>query len=171
MLTIHESQLNIFELEFPMTRNKVEKRDIPRIQEAISDYPDLMEKLERVTEALKKDKRREAYVPHFKKWKVSLERSRIIYDMALKSLEYEEAGTEEEKRELLMGMYLDNEREFAIIRENYFDVNPITETGVATCMIPYHELKRCILNRLDPHHPQKEPIYLGVEALGWMWCE
>lgn len=171
MLTIHESQLNIFELEFPMTRNKVEKRDIPRIQEAITDYPVLMRKLERVLEALKEDKRRAAFVPHFKKWKVSLERSRIIYDMALKSLKYEEAKTEEEKREHLMGMYWDNEREFAIIRENYFDVNPISETGVTTCMIPYHELKRCILNRLDPEHPRKEPIYLGVEALGWMWCE
>ena len=131
----------------------------------------MIEKLNRIMETLRGDKRRSAFTLHFKKWKVSVERCRIIYDMALESLKYEEAETKEEKRQHLMQMYLDNEREFAIIRENYFDVNPITETGVASCMIPYHELKRCILNRLDPEHKQEEPIYLGVEFLGWMWCE
>lgn len=171
MLTIHESQINIFEPEFPFAKNKVEKRDIPRIREAIEIYPVLIEKLNRIMETLRGDKRRSAFTLHFKKWKVSVERCRIIYDMALESLKYEEAETKEEKRQHLMQMYLDNEREFAIIRENYFDVNPITETGVASCMIPYHELKRCILNRLDPEHKQEEPIYLGVESLGWMWCE
>lgn len=171
MLTIHESQINLFELEFPFAKNKVEKRDIPKIQEAIENYPILIQKLDHIMEVLRGDKHRSAFVLHFKKWKVSVERCRVIYDIALESLKYEEAGTEEEKRQHLMQMYLDNEREFAIIRENYFDVNPITETGVASCMIPYHELRRCILNRLYPEHKQEEPIYLGVESLGWMWCE
>ena len=58
---------------------------------------------------------------------------------------------------------------FEIIRENYFDVNPVLETGTASCMIPYHELKRCILNRLYPDKKQERPVYLGVESLGWMW--
>lgn len=171
MLTIHESQINLFELEFPFAKNKVEKRDIPKIQEAIEIYPVLIQKLDHIMEVLRGDKHRSAFALHFKKWKVSVERCRVIYDIALESLKYEEAGTEEEKRQHLMQMYLDNEREFAIIRENYFDVNPITETGVASCMIPYHELKRCILNRLYPEHKQEEPVYLGVESLGWMWCE
>lgn len=89
--------------------------------------------------------------------------------MALESLRYEDAQTEAEKKECLMNMYVANEKEFEVIRANYFDVNPVRETGVASCMIPYHELKRCILNRLYPEKKQEEPIYLGVESLGWMW--
>lgn len=169
MLTIHESQLNIFELEFPFAKNKVEDRDIPRILQAIEESPVLLEKLDRIIEWLRKDASRSHFILHFKKWRVSLERSRVIYDMALKSLEYEKAGTEEKKQEILRSMYVDNEREFAIIRENYFDVNPVMETGVASCMIPYHELKRCIWNRMYPEKKQEDPIYLGVESLGWMW--
>lgn len=169
MFTIHESQLNIFELEFPFAKNKVEKRDIPRIQEAVRLYPDLMQKLDHIIEELRSDKRHYEFALHFKKWKISVMRSRIIYDMALESLKFEEAESEEEKQDCLRRMYLDNEREFEIIRENYFDVNPVLETGTASCMIPYHELKRCILNRLYPDKKQERPVYLGVESLGWMW--
>lgn len=169
MFTIHESQLNIFELEFPFAKNKVEERDIPRIQEAIEVYPVLIQKLDGIIETLRLDKRNSAFALHFKKWKVSVMRSRVIYDMALESLKYEKAETEEERQDCLRRMYLQNEREFEIIRENYFDVNPVTETGTASCMIPYHELKRCILNRLYPDRRQEKPVYLGVESLGWMW--
>ena len=169
MFTIHESQLNIFELEFPFAKNKVEKRDIPRIQEAVRLYPDLMQKLDHIIEELRSDKRHYEFALHFKKWKISVMRSRIIYDMALESLKFEEAESEEEKQDCLRRMYLDNERELEIIRENYFDVNPVLETGTASCMIPYHELKRCILNRLYPDKKQERPVYLGVESLGWMW--
>nr|WP_288858915.1 glycoside hydrolase family 20 zincin-like fold domain-containing protein [uncultured Faecalicatena sp.] len=169
MFTIHESQLNIFELEFPFAKNKVEERDIPRIQEAIEVYPVLIQKLDGIIETLRLDKRNSAFALHFKKWKVSVMRSRVIYDMALESLKYEKAETEEERQNCLRKMYLQNEREFEIIRENYFDVNPVTETGTASCMIPYHELKRCILNRLYPDRRQEKPVYLGVESLGWMW--
>lgn len=169
MLTIHESQLNIFELEFPFAKNKVEKRDIPRIQRAIEEYPLLLEKLDRVIKRLRADEHNAHFALHFKKWKVSLERSRVIYDLALESLELADAQTEEEKQRILDKMYMDNEREFAIIRENYFDVNPVRETGVASCMIPYHELKRCIWNLRYPEQKIEEPVYLGVESLGWMW--
>jgi len=62
-----------------------------------------------------------------------------------------------------------NEREFEIIRSNYFDVNPVCETGIKSCMIPYHELKRVLLNKLYPEKADNDPVYLGVESLGWMW--
>lgn len=169
MLTIHESQLNIFEQEFPFAKNRVEERDIPRIQEAIAVYPLLMEKLDEIIEKVSDCKRMEPFSLHFKKWKISVMRSRVIYDMALESLQYERAGSEEEKRGCLCRMYLHNEKEFSIIRENYLDVNPCMETGISSCMIPYHELKRCILNRLYPEKKQEKPVYPGVEALGWMW--
>ena len=145
------------------------KRDIPRIRQAIDEYPVLIAMLERIIGQIRSDKRLSSFAPHFKKWKVSVERSRFIYDMALESLRYEDAQTEAEKKECLMNMYVANEKEFEVIRANYFDVNPVRETGVASCMIPYHELKRCILNRLYPEKKQEEPIYLGVESLGWMW--
>ena len=35
MFTIHESQLKIFPTEFPFARNKVEKKDISRIERAV----------------------------------------------------------------------------------------------------------------------------------------
>jgi hypothetical protein len=36
-------------------------------------------------------------------------------------------------------------------------------------MIPYHELKRVLTNELYPDKRDDVPIYLGVEALGWLW--
>lgn len=170
MLTIHESQLKIFELEFPFAKNKVEKRDIPRIQKAIEDYPRLSQKLEAIMAVVEKEEKIKAFLLHFKKWKVSLDRSRIIYDLALTCLQYESAQTEEDRRKYLLEMYWLNEKEFDIVKANYFDVNPVVETGIASCMIPYHELKRVISNQLNPHRKEENPIYLGVEALGWLWC-
>ena len=81
MFTIHESQLNIFELKFPFAENKVEKRDIPRIRQAIDEYPILIAMLERIIGQIRSDKRLSSFAPHFKKWKVSVERSRFIYGM------------------------------------------------------------------------------------------
>lgn len=170
MFTIHESQLNIFELEFPFARNKVEEQDIPRIQEAIEEYPILLEKLKHITEELKKNSHLSHFILHFRKWEVSIRRCRVIYDMALCSLAYEKAQDEEEKRRYLLEMYALNEQEFDIIRTNYFDVNPVCETGIKSCMIPYHELKRVLHNKLYPEHPDPSTVYLGVESLGWMWC-
>ena len=43
-------------------------------------------------------------------------------------------------------------------------------TGVKSCMIPYHELRRILHNLLDPAHADPEPVYLGVESLGWLWA-
>jgi len=36
-------------------------------------------------------------------------------------------------------------------------------------MIPYHELKRVLTNEWYPDKRDDEPVYLGVEALGWLW--
>ena len=55
------------------------------------------------------------------------------------------------------------------VKNNYFDVNPVSETGTKSYMIPYHELKRVLTNELYPDRRDDEPIYLGVEALGWLW--
>ena len=90
--------------------------------------------------------------------------------MGLVSLQWAEAEAEEEKRQYLLELDALNEKEFDIIKANYFDVCPCTQTGVKSCMIPYHELKRSIHNLLDPAHADPEPVYLGVESLGWLWA-
>ena len=51
----------------------------------------------------------------------------------------------------------------------YFNINPIEATGVSTCMYPYHGIKRVINNVLSPENKNDKQIYLGVEALGWLW--
>ena len=84
-------------------------------------------------------------------------------------LDHHKAATEEDKLKYLKEMYELNERDFDIIKNNYFDVNPVSETGTKSCMIPYHELKRVLTNELYPDKRDDEPIYLGVEALGWLW--
>jgi hypothetical protein len=170
MLTIHESQINLFELEFPFARNKVEERDIPLINSAIETYPGLMEKIKVIIEAVSKNPRLKAFRLHFRKWQVSMQRSRVIYDIALASLEYVKATDDEQAKKWLLKMDRLNEENFSIIKANYFDINPVSETGIQSCMIPYHELKRVIHNRLDPETANPEPIYLGVESLGWLWA-
>lgn len=51
----------------------------------------------------------------------------------------------------------------------FFDINPVRQTGVGSCMFPYHEMKRLIHNIRDPQHPDNNIICSGVEALGWLW--
>ena len=96
-------------------------------------------------------------------------RNRVIYELEIASVNYDHAETEEDKVKYLKEMYDLNERDFDIIKNNYFDVNPVSETGTKSCMIPYHELKRVLTNELYPDKRDDEPIYLGVEALGWLW--
>ena len=169
MFTIHESQLKIFPTEFPFARNKVEKRDLDRINQAIADWPVIMDKLSTIMAALKADDKLNVYLPHFEKLTVASKRNRVIYDLAKASIAYDNANTDEEKRDYLLQMYALNEKNFDIVKNNYFDVNPVAETGTKSCMIPYHELKRVLTNALYPDQYDDEPIYLGVEALGWLW--
>lgn len=169
MFTIHESQLRIFPTEFPFAKNKVEQRDIPRIRQAIADWKALMDKIERVQKAISKDDQLYVYEPHFEKIRVCSLRNRVIYDLALASIAYDNAQTDEEKRHCLFDMLKYNDADFEIVKNNYFDVNPIDRTGTKSCMIPCHELRRVIMNELYPEYKDEEPIYLGVEALGWLW--
>lgn len=169
MFTIHESQLKIFPTEFPFARNKVEAQDVPRIKQAIEDWPLLMEKIERVKSAVAADGRLRVYEPHFEKLRIANQRNRVIYDLALASIAFDHAKTKEERRKYLLEMLQYNEKDFEIVKNHYFDVNPVDKTGTKTCMIPCHELRRVIKNELDPEHKDETPIYLGVEALGWLW--
>lgn len=169
MFTIHESQLKIFPTEFPFARNKVEKEDVPRIEQAIKDWPNIMAKLERIKAAVTADDKLKVYEPHFEKLIIANQRNRVIYDLAITSVKYDNAQTEDEKIKYLKQMYELNSKDFDIVRNNYFDVNPVDKTGTKSCMIPCHELKRVIMNELNPENKDEDPIYLGVEALGWLW--
>jgi hypothetical protein len=51
----------------------------------------------------------------------------------------------------------------------FFDINPVGETGVKSCMFPYHEMKRLIHNIRHPESPDNDIICSGIEALGWLW--
>jgi hypothetical protein len=169
MFTIHESQLNIFPTEFPFARNKVEKKDLPRIHEAIEKSKTIISKLKKVKSTVAADERIKAYEPHFTKLILANKRNRIIYDLAIASVNYDNAKSKQEKRKYLLEMYELNEKNFDVIKKNYFDVMPVSETGTKSCMIPCHELKRVLTNELYPEKRNDEPIYLGVEALGWLW--
>ena len=105
MLTIHESQMKIYRAEFPMARNKVEKQDIPRIKRAIEEYPDMMERIGRIREYVRSGEETAHFDLHFKKWEVAMRRLRIIYDMALASIAYDNAQSPEEGRKYLKEMY------------------------------------------------------------------
>lgn len=170
MLTIHESQLKIYQTMFPFARNKVEKRDEARIRAAVANHPDLMARLEKIRAGVRRGPGTRHFDPHFKKWQVSLARSRVICDMALASIRLDETTDEVERKRLLAELLELNEKDFDIVKVNYLDVNPIRETGVKSCMMPYHEIKRILTNELHPEMRDDEPIYPGVEALGWLWC-
>ncbi len=168
-LVIHESQISVYRLEFPFARNKVCEADRENIERSAAQNPELIKSLEYIIDQVRRDARLAHFAPHFKKWKVTLERSEIIYKMALVSIELDKAVCEE-RAELLNKLLKLNEMDFDIIKRNYFDVNPIDQTGVKSCMFPYHEIKRSILNELDPENKDYVPIYPGVEALGWLWA-
>lgn len=169
IFTIHESQLKIFPTEFPFARNKVEQKDIARIEQAIDDWPNIIQKLKGIRDKVASDDILKVYTPHFEKLITASQRNRVIYDLAIASLKYDQAQSEKEKMQHLNDMYSLNEKNFDIVKNNYFDVKPISETGIKSCMIPYHELKRVLTNELYPDKRDDEPIYLGVEALGWLW--
>lgn len=169
MLTIHESQFTIFPTEFPFLRNKVGPADVPAIRQAIEDWPAIGEKIARVKAKLAADEQLGVYVKHFDKIENAHRRNRIIYDLSLASINYDQASSAEDKRQYLLEMDRLNERDFDLVKEMFFDINPVEETGTPSCMYPYHELKRVIRNELDPANRNDRQIFLGVEALGWLW--
>ena len=89
--------------------------------------------------------------------------------MALAGLRYD-AETDPVKKDAILDEILYfNERDFDIAKEMFFDINPVGETGVKSCMFPYHEMKRLIHNIRHPENPDDAIICSGVEALGWLW--
>ncbi len=169
ILTIHESQVNIFTSEFPFMRNKVTEKDIPRIEQAKADWENIKEKIEKIKKEICLNSRLKIYDRHFRKIENAHRRNREIYELCLSSVKFDNAGTEEEKTKYLKEMQKYNERDFDIVREMFFDIGVIDASGIRDSMFPYHELKRVINNMLNPENKDERQIYLGVEALGWLW--
>ena len=78
----------------------------------------------------------------------------------------------DEKKKITLLEEIDghNEKDFALVKGMFFDILPVDRTGVKSCMYPYHELHRVLGNLLGRNvPPDNQMIYLGVEALGWLW--
>ncbi|HHU53974.1 MAG TPA: hypothetical protein GXZ43_07885 [Clostridiaceae bacterium] len=170
ILTIHESQMKLYTTPFPFQSNIVNKSDIPTIEQAIADHPAILAKIQKMIHALSSNPKLKHYALHFKKIENSYRRSRIIYEMMLASIEYDNAP-EEDKAALLDEILFFNERDFDIVKEMFFDINPVSATGVKSCMIPYHEVKRLINNIKYPENKDEAIICSGIEALGWLWLD
>ena len=169
MLTIHESQIPLYTTPFPFQKNKVCEDDIPTILAAKKRHPELMAIIRHLQLRAYSDVQLRPWLPHFDRWSNAERRNNIIYDMALASLRYERE-TDPVKKDAILDEILDlNERDFDIVKEMFFDINPVRQTGVGSCMFPYHEMKRLIHNIRDPQHPDDNIICSGVEALGWLW--
>lgn len=73
------------------------------------------------------------WLPHFDKPIIAHKRSRVIYDLALASLECQRTRDPQEKRCWLFRMQECNREDFALVRDSY--------------LIPCHELERVIFIR------------------------
>ena len=118
---------------------------------------------------IKNDKKLSIYCKHFEKIENSHRRCREIYELCLNAIAYDNADTAEDKARFLKLIDLYNERDFDIAKELFFDIGIIDASGIKDSMFPYHELKRVIKNIQNSEHPDDNQIYLGVEALGWLW--
>ena len=169
MLTIHESKISLYTTPFPFQKNKVCPDDIPTILEAKRRHPEMMNIIEHLQHRAYHDEKLRPWLPHFDRWHNAERRNNVIYDMALTSLRYD-AETDSVKKDAILDeiLYL-NEQDFDIVKEMFFDINPVTQTGVGSCMFPYHEMKRLIHNIRHPEDKDDNIICSGVEALGWLW--
>jgi len=169
ILTIHESQMPFYSTPFPFQKNKIKTSDIPAIEQAQKNHPKLMGMLNELLEACQNNDRLHYWAPHFSKLMNAERRNAIIYKMMLASLRYEEESDPKKKDIILDEILHYNEMDFSIAKEMFFDVNPVNETGVKSCMFPYHEIKRLIYNIRHPENPDTDIICSGIEALGWLW--
>ncbi len=169
MLTIHESQMPLYTTPFPFQKNRVEKRDIPAILRAKDNHPKLMNMIEALQAACEEDPRMAPWRPHFDRLRNAERRNAVIYDMMLAALAYQDETDPARKEALLDEILYLNEKDFDIAKEMFFDINPVGETGVRSCMFPYHEIKRLIYNIRHPDAPDDDIICSGIEALGWLW--
>lgn len=169
MVTIHESQIPLYTTPFPFQKNKMTDADIPAIMAAKENHPKLMEKIEMLQERAYNDPKLRPWLPHFDKWHNAERRNMVIYDLVLAALDYEREQDPVKKDRLLDQILYYNEKDFDIAKEMFFDINPVNETGVNSCMFPYHEMKRLIHNIRHPENKDENIICSGIEALGWLW--
>lgn len=168
IVTIHESQIPLYSTPFPFQKNKMTDTDIPAIKQAIEKHPKLMKLLDEILLECEKDELKK-YIPHFRKIRNAERRNRVIYDLVLAALDYQREADPAKKNRLLDKILEINEKDFSIVKESYFDICPVTESGVKSCMFPYYELKRLIHNIRHPENPDNDIICSGIEALGWLW--
>lgn len=169
MVTIHESQIPLYTTPFPFQKNKMQQDDIPAILKAKQNHENILTKIKMLQKEAYLNEKLRPWLPHFDKLENAERRNAVIYDMVLAALAYEKEDDEEKKEKLLDEILYYNEQDFDIVKEMFFDINPVTETGVGSCMFPYHELKRIIHNMRHPEDKDEEVISSGVEAFGWLW--
>jgi hypothetical protein len=169
IVTIHESQIPLYTTPFPFQKNKMTNADIPAIKAALSNHPNLLAVIDEIRAALVEKKRLKIWLPHFDKLKNAERRNAVIYEMALASLRHEDENDREKKDAILDEILELNEQDFAIAKEMFFDINPVGETGVKSCMFPYHEMKLIIYNIRHPESPDNDITCSGIEALGGLW--
>ena len=169
MITIHESQIPLYSTPFPFQKNKMTNDDIPAIQQAQTNHPRLMEMINELREIAYHDPKLRSWLPHFDKWDNAERRNAVIYELVLAALRYEDEQNPVKKDALLDEVLLLNEKDFDIAKEMFFDINPVSLTGVKSSMFPYHEMKRLIHNIRHPEAQDDDIICSGIEALGWLW--
>ena len=169
MVTIHESQIPLYTTPFPFQKNKMQQDDIPAILKAKQNHENILSKIKMLQKEAYLNEKLRPWLPHFDKLENAERRNAVIYGMVLAALAYEKEDDEEKKEKLLDEILYYNEQDFDIVKEMFFDINPVTETGVGSCMFPYHELKRIIHNMRHPEDKDEEVISSGVEAFGWLW--
>lgn len=169
ILTIHESQIPLYTTPFPFQANKMTDGDIPRIEQAMADHGPLLAEIRAIRDELQATPRLQAWTKHFDRLENAERRNRVIYDLVLAALAYERETHPQKKDALLDEVLHHNERDFDIAKEMFFDLMPVGWTGVRSCMMPYHEMKRLIHNIRHPENPDDDIICSGIEALGWLW--
>lgn len=169
ILTIHESQMPLYTTPFPFQKNKVTVEDLPEIMKAKVRHPGLLELIHSIQHEVEHNPDLKVYQTHFAKIENAERRNFIIYDMMAAALGYENAETPEEKEKYLDEILYYNEKDFDLVKDMFFDINPVGETGVKSCMYPYHEIKRIIHNLRHPDMQDNSVICSGIEALGWLW--
>jgi len=169
IITIHESQIPLYTTPFPFQKNKMNKGDIPAIMAAKKNHLRLMELIEELKDRAYHDKKLRPWLLHFEKWHNAERRNAVIYDLVLAALRYEEETDPVKKDAILDEVLYYNERDFDIAKEMFFDIYPVSLSGVKSCMFPYHEMKRLIHNIRHPEAPDDDIICSGIEALGWLW--
>ncbi len=169
ILTVHESQMPFYTTPFPFQKNRVTQADVPAIVQAKLRHPGLLEEIRGIRAQIERTPGLEHYVTHFDRLENAELRNAVIYDMALASLKYEGAASHEEKERCLDEILRCNEKDFDLVKSMFFDINPVCETGVKSCMYPYHEIKRLIRNIRHADDPDEAVVCSGIEALGWLW--